>query len=242
MGEVAVRAARAVGYVNAGTVEFLLDPAGNFYFLEVNARLQVEHPVTEQVTGLDLVRWQFRLAAGEPLALRQEDIAWRGHAIECRIYAEDPDNQFFPSSGRILGLREPAGPGLRVDSGVRAGLEVSLHYDPMLAKLIVWAADRAAALDRLRRALTEYLLLGLKTDLPLYRFLVSNPRFIAGDFDTGFLERAWRPGAWLDDDLVRLAAVAAALAADQGTAVRPAPAAAAGGSSWRVLARPGRDR
>jgi acetyl/propionyl-CoA carboxylase alpha subunit len=240
MGEVAVRAARAVGYVNAGTAEFLLDSDGSFYFLEVNARLQVEHPVTELVTGLDLVRWQLRLAAGEPLSLRQEDIVWRGHAIECRIYAEDPDNQFYPSTGRILGLREPSGPGVRVDSGVRAGLEVSLHYDPMLAKLIVWAEDRPAALERLRRALGEYLLLGLKTDLPLHRFLVGHPAFRAGQFDTGFLEREWRAGRWLDDDLARLAAVAAALAtAERDAAPLAAPSSEAPGSSWRVLARPG---
>jgi acetyl-CoA carboxylase biotin carboxylase subunit len=243
MGEVAVRAARAVGYVNAGTAEFLLDQSGSFYFLEVNARLQVEHPVTELVTGLDLVRWQLRIAAGEPLTLQQEDLTWRGHAIECRVYAEDPDNQFFPSNGRILGLREPSGPGVRVDSGVRSGLDVSLYYDPMLAKLIVWGEDRPAALDRLRRALDEYLLLGLKSDLPLHRFLVRNERFLAGDFDTGFLEREWQPGAWLDDELSTVAALAAALAANESASITSLDApASAPGSSWRVLARPGRSR
>jgi acetyl-CoA carboxylase biotin carboxylase subunit len=239
MGEVAVRAAQAVGYINAGTVEFLLDQQGNFYFLEVNARLQVEHPVTEQVTGIDLVRWQFRLAAGEPLRLKQQDVSWRGHAIECRVYAEDPDNSFFPSDGRIIGLREPGGPGVRVDSGVVAGLDVSLHYDPMLAKLITWGEDRTAALERLRRALREYLLLGLKTDLPLHRFVLSHPDFVAGQFDVGFLEREWKPGAWIEDEISSLAGVVATLATDErarrGWAI---PAAGSDGSGWRMLARP----
>ena len=236
MGEVAVRAARAVGYVNAGTAEFLLDKRGDFYFLEVNARLQVEHPVTELVTGLDLVRLQLRIASGEPLALRQEDLAWRGHAIECRIYAEDPDNSFFPSTGRILGLREPAGPGVRLDSGIRAGLEVSLHYDPMLAKLIVYGEDRTAALDRLERALDEYLLVGVRTDLPLHRYLVRHPEFRAGRFDTAFLEREWRPGVWLDDELAARAALAAALAAETSSAVpveHPTGQPVAAASVWR---------
>jgi acetyl-CoA carboxylase biotin carboxylase subunit len=240
MGEVAVRAAQAVGYTNAGTAEFLLDADGSFYFLEVNARLQVEHPVTELVTGLDLVRWQFRLAAGEPLTLSQQDVVWRGHAIECRVYAEDPDNQFFPSTGRILGLREPSGPGIRLDSGIRAGLDVSLHYDPLLAKLIVWGEDRPQALQRLRRALSEYLLLGVRTDLPLYRYLLDHPAFLAGDFDTAFLDREWRPGAWLTDDLVELAAIVAALGAEQDTSVsQPAELLHRQTSSWRAAARPG---
>ena len=242
MGEVAVRAARAVNYVNAGTAEFLLDQAGNFYFLEVNARIQVEHPVTEAVTGLDLVRWQLRIAAGEPLTIRQEDVRWRGHAIEFRVYAEDPDNQFFPSTGRIVGLREPSGPGVRLDSGIRIGLDVSLHYDPMLSKLIVWAEDRPAALRRARGALAEYLLLGVKTDLPLHRFLVDHPDFAEGRFDTGFLDREWQPGAYLDDDLTTLAAIAAALGAESGTPAASTLAASTPGSAWRVLARPGWSR
>ena len=241
MGEVAVRGARAVGYVSAGTAEFLVDAERNFYFLEVNARLQVEHPVTEAVTGLDLVRWQLRIAAGEPLTIRQQDVAWRGHAIECRVYAEDPDNQFYPSTGRIAALREPSGPGVRVDSGVWEGLDVSLHYDPMLAKLIVWGEDRPAALDRLRRALREYLLLGLRTDLPLYHFLLRHPDFLAGRFDTGFLEREWQAGAWLDDELARQAAIAVALAAaeQEAPAVPAAPKAACESLAWRYALRPG---
>jgi acetyl-CoA carboxylase, biotin carboxylase subunit len=239
MGQVAVQAARAVGYVNAGTVEFLLDEDGSFYFLEVNARLQVEHPVTEQVTGVDLVHWQFRLASGEPLTLRQEDVSWRGHAIECRVYAEDPDNNFYPANGWITGLREPTGPGVRVDSGVRSGLEVSLHYDPMLAKLIVWAENRPAALERLRCALHEYLLLGLKTDLPVHRFVVSHPDFIAGRFDVGFLEREWKSGAWIDDEIRGLAALAASLAVDERVQKgRVIPAPSSDGSDWRMVARP----
>jgi acetyl/propionyl-CoA carboxylase alpha subunit len=245
MGGVAVRAARAVGYVNAGTAEFLVDQERNFYFLEVNARLQVEHPVTEQVTGLDLVRWQLRIAAGEPLALRQEDISFRGHAIECRVYAEDPDNQFFPSTGRIIAMREPSGPGVRVDSGVRPGLDVSLHYDPMLAKLIVWGEDRPMAIDRLKRALSEYLILGLKTDLPLHRFLTRHPAFLSGAFDTGFLEREWQPGAWLDDDLTTLLAVAAVLVAEEragGNSPTPTTAPLDSSLSWRLASRPARRR
>jgi acetyl/propionyl-CoA carboxylase alpha subunit len=244
IGEVAVQAARAVGYANAGTVEFLLDEAASFHFLEVNARLQVEHPVTELVTGLDLVRWQLRLAAGEPLTLKQDDVSWRGHAVECRVYAEDPDNHFLPSSGAIRGLREPAGPGVRVDSGIRAGLAVSPYYDPLLAKLIVWGEDRPAAVERLRRALGEYLLLGPRTNLPLLGFVARHPRFIAGDVDTRFLEQEWRPGAWLDDEIASLAVAASVLAADEASAAAPLSTVAgpaADGSRWRLAARPTAD-
>jgi acetyl/propionyl-CoA carboxylase alpha subunit len=153
MGQAAVAAARASGYVNAGTVEFLLDGEGNFYFLEVNTRLQVEHPITEVATGIDLVRRQLEIAAGQPLPFGQEAVDPRGHAFECRIYAEDPEAQFFPSPGRILYLKEPAGPGIRLDSGIRAGFEVPVAYDPILGKLIVWAEDREAARRRMIRAL-----------------------------------------------------------------------------------------
>ncbi len=163
MGAAAVAAAKASGYVNAGTVEFLLDPQGRFYFLEVNTRLQVEHPITEMITGLDLVRLQIEIAAGRPLALRQEEIFGRGHAIECRIYAEDPENGFFPSPGRIEFLKEPAGPGIRNDCGVYEGFEVPVEYDPILAKLVVHAQTRELAIRRMIRALQEYVILGLKT-------------------------------------------------------------------------------
>ncbi|MCC7106860.1 MAG: ATP-grasp domain-containing protein [Chloroflexi bacterium] len=248
MGEVAVRGALAAGYVNAGTAEFLLAPDGSFYFLEVNARLQVEHPVTELVTGLDLVRLQFEIASGLPLSIAQDDVRWRGHAVECRVYAEDPDNGFLPSTGRIVGLREQDGTGVRIDGALELHQDVSLHYDPLLAKLIVWGPDRATAIERLRRALNEYLVLGVKTDLPLHRFLVDHPAFQAGAVDTAFLEREWRPGLAIDDSTAELAAIVAALDADARTASqRSGGLPPATGqrvdepvSGWRLLSRPGR--
>ncbi len=189
LGETAVRAARAAAYHNAGTVEFLVDSGGRCYFLEMNTRLQVEHPVTEWVTGVDLVQEQVRIAAGEPLAYRQDQIQWRGAAIECRVYAEDPDNNFFPSPGRITRLAEPSGPGVRVDSGASPGWNVPLEYDPLIAKLAVWAPDRPAALARLRRALHEYHIEGIKTNLGFFRQILDSADFEAGRLDTGFIER-----------------------------------------------------
>ncbi len=197
LGEAAVRVARAAGYSSAGTVEFLLDAGGNFYFLEMNTRLQVEHPVTEMVTGVDLVEWQIRIAAGEKLAFTEEQVELRGHALECRIYAEDPDNNFFPSPGRITRLRPPSGPGIREDSGVYEGWTVPLDYDPLLAKLIVHAPSRAQAITRLARALDEYLVGGIKTNVSLFQRILRDPGFAAGRLDTGFLDRllAERPSA-----------------------------------------------
>ena len=192
MGEAAIAVAREAGYVNAGTVEFLLDPhSGEFYFLEMNARLQVEHPVTEAVLGLDMVEWQVRIASGEPLTLQQEDIQPRGHAIECRIYAEDPYRDFVPSTGVLLRWRPPSGPGLRLDSGVAQGQEVSIYYDPMLAKLTAWAPTRDLSLRRMEVALSQFLVLGVVTNIPLLRAVVGHPQFQKGDYDTGFLE--WNP-------------------------------------------------
>jgi acetyl-CoA carboxylase biotin carboxylase subunit len=188
MSEAAVRAAQAAGYYNAGTVEFLVDADRNFYFLEMNTRLQVEHPVTELVTGLDLVKLQIRIAAGEPLALTQNDIALRGVAIECRVYAEDPDNNFFPSPGQITRLAEPAGPGVRLDSGVDEGFTVPMDYDPLLAKLAVWADTREAAIARLSRALDEYHIAGIRTNLSFFRRVLQDPVFREGRLDTGFIE------------------------------------------------------
>ena len=189
MGEAAVAVAREAGYVNAGTVEFLLDPgAGEFYFLEMNARLQVEHPITEAVLGLDMVEWQLRIAAGEPLSLQQEDVQPRGHAIECRIYAEDPYHDFVPSTGPLLRWRPPSGPGLRLDSGVAQGQEVSTYYDPMLAKLIAWAPDRDLSLRRMDVALSQFLVLGVVTNIPLLRAVLGHSQFQRGEYDTGFLE------------------------------------------------------
>jgi 3-methylcrotonyl-CoA carboxylase alpha subunit len=189
MGDAAVRAAQAVGYVNAGTVEFLLDSSGAYYFLEMNTRLQVEHPVTESVMGVDLVRHQLTIAAGERLALRQEDSAPRGHAIEARLYAEDPANGYLPSTGRALVFASPEGPGVRVDAGVAAGDDVTMHYDPMLAKLIVCGENRAAAIDRLQRALASFAVLGVATNVPLLAAIASDTDFQAGKTDTSFLER-----------------------------------------------------
>jgi acetyl-CoA carboxylase biotin carboxylase subunit len=190
MGDAAVRIARAVKYVGAGTVEFLFsDITREFYFLEMNTRLQVEHPVTELVTGFDLVREQINVAAGSPLSFKQEDVHWTGHAIECRVYAEDPENNFFPSPGRINSLRVPAGPGIRDDSGVVEGDEVSIYYDPMISKLAAWGRSREEAIDRLRRALDEYAVGGIKTTLPFFREIVRDEEFIAGRLDTGFIAR-----------------------------------------------------
>jgi 3-methylcrotonyl-CoA carboxylase alpha subunit len=188
MGEAAVRAARAAGYVNAGTCEFLLDASGSFYFLEMNTRLQVEHPVTESVTGLDLVRHQLRIAAGEPLGLKQEAISPRGHAIEVRLYAEDPANGYLPSTGEVLLFEPPRAPGVRVDTGITAGSEVTVHYDPMLAKLIVAAEDRPAAIERLRAALDSFGVLGVATNIRLLRAIAEDADFQAGNATTAFLE------------------------------------------------------
>jgi acetyl-CoA carboxylase biotin carboxylase subunit len=190
MGEAAVKIAKAVNYMGAGTVEFLVaDATREFYFLEMNTRLQVEHPVTELVTGFDLVREQFRVAVGHELSFKQDEIRWTGHAIECRIYAEDPANNFFPSPGTITELREPSGPGIRLDSGVYLNSEVSIHYDPMIAKLAVWGRTRSEAIDRLRRALDEYEVSGITTTLPFFREVVRDDEFQKGRLDTGFIQR-----------------------------------------------------
>jgi acetyl-CoA carboxylase biotin carboxylase subunit len=189
MGEVAVRVAEASKYTNAGTVEFLVDQKKNFYFLEMNTRLQVEHPVTELTTGLDLVHLQIRMAAGEKLPFQQSDIAIRGHAIECRIYAEDPDNNYFPSPGKIKVLLQPSGPGIRQDNGMYEGWTVPMDYDPLLAKLIGFGSDRNQAIMRLERALYEYFVGGIKTNISLFRRILKDPDFHAGHIDTGYLDR-----------------------------------------------------
>ena len=189
MGEVAVRAAKAVGYTNAGTVEFLLAPDGNFYFLEMNTRLQVEHPVTEVVTGIDIVKEQLTIAAGRRLRWKQEDVKIKGWAIECRITAEDPFNNFMPTGGVVTYLKEPTGPGVRVESSLYEGMEVSLYYDPMVAKLIAWGETRAEAILRMRRALEEYRIGGIKTIIPFHIQVMNSTQFIAGALDTGFVER-----------------------------------------------------
>jgi acetyl-CoA carboxylase, biotin carboxylase subunit len=194
MGKAAVSLARAAGYTNAGTVEFLVDEARKFYFLEVNTRLQVEHPVTEMVTGLDLVKLQIRVAAGEALPFAQRDVVLAGHAIECRLYAEDPDNNFFPSPGTIRSRRTPSGPGVRLDDGVYEGFTVPTDYDPLLGKLVAWGSDRAEAIARLRRALAEYAVTGIKTNASLFRAILRDPEFVRGEIFT----------RWLDERLPRL--------------------------------------
>ena len=196
MGAAAVRIARAADYVGAGTVEFLVsDATHEFYFLEMNTRLQVEHPVTELVTGIDLVREQIGVAAGLPLSFRQEDVRFAGHAVECRVYAEDPLQDFMPSPGRITHLRVPAGPNVRDDGGVYAGAEVSIYYDPLISKLAVWGRTRAEAVERMRRALDEYDVGGIKTTLPFFRRIMRDADFVAGRLDTGFIARFNERGA-----------------------------------------------
>src|SRR5271156_588202 len=189
MGEVAVKVAEAARYTNAGTIEFLVDQQKNFYFLEMNTRLQVEHPVTELTTGLDLVQLQIRVAAGEKLPFRQPDIVVRGHAIECRIYAEDPEQNFFPCPGKITLLQEPSGPGIRTDSGIYEGWTVPIDYDPLLAKLVGYGTDRQQAIMRLERALSEYFVGGIKTNISLFQRILRDADFRAGKLDTGYLDR-----------------------------------------------------
>ena len=193
MGQAAIRVARACGYTNAGTVEFIVDPDGGFYFLEMNTRLQVEHPVTELITGVDLVRLQIEIAQGKPLGFRQSDLSIRGHAIEARICSENPFDNFLPDAGLLRQYELPAGPGVRVDNGYHAGQEVSIHYDPLLAKLIVHAGDRSHAIERMIRALDEYTVSGIHTTIPFCRFAVDHPAFRSGDFDTGFVAHHFKP-------------------------------------------------
>jgi acetyl-CoA carboxylase biotin carboxylase subunit len=240
MGEAACRMAAAAGYVNAGTVEFLVDRDRNFYFLEVNARLQVEHPVTELTTGRDLVKDQLRIAAGDKLGFCQDDVVPTGWAIECRINAEDPFASFIPSPGRVSGLRAPGGPWVRDDTGVYAGCTIPRFYDTLMAKLIVWGPDRDAAIARMRRALAEYQVVGVQTTIPILQRIVAHPDFAAGRLSTAFMERllaADRPEAAGRHRKVAL--IAAALTA-YDRAGRQAPLAPpAASSGWRQALRPG---
>lgn len=211
MGEVAVQAARAVDYVNAGTIEFLVDKDKNFYFLEMNTRLQVEHPVTEMITGIDIVKEQIRIARGRPLSYSQEDVHFNGHAIECRINAEDPYNNFMPSTGRIVYMTIPSGPGVRVDTGVYPGFEITPYYDPMIAKLIVWGETRAQAILRMRRALEEYRIIGVRTNIPFHQTLMDSTRFLGGQYDTRFVEERFSMEE-IESSMERNAEIAALLA------------------------------
>ncbi len=194
MGRIAVRAASAVDYRNAGTVEFVVDKNSNFYFLEMNTRLQVEHPVTEMVTGIDLVKWQLKIAAGMPLVLQQEEIAPKGHSIQCRIYAEDPDNDFMPSPGKITHLRAPSGGiGVRYDNGTYEGYDVPLEYDPLLSKLVTWGESREEAIHRMTRALSEYQVYGIKTTIPFFMRILHHPQFLSGNYNTHFIDSLKKP-------------------------------------------------
>jgi len=217
MGSVAVQAARSVEYINAGTIEFLVDKDKNYYFLEMNTRLQVEHPVTEAVTGIDIVKEQIRIAAGEPLLLSQEDISLNGSAMECRINAEDPFSGFLPSTGIIIQSLQPAGPGVRVDSGVYSGYEISPYYDALISKLIVHESNRGKTISRMKRALEEYRIIGVRTNIPFHQHLLQNPGFQAGDFDTQFTENNLPDLSTSQDDKVlsEIAALAAVLAAHE---------------------------
>ncbi|MGH7394538.1 MAG: acetyl-CoA carboxylase biotin carboxylase subunit, partial [Candidatus Methylomirabilales bacterium] len=240
LGEAAVAIAAAAGYRNAGTVEFLVDRDRNFYFLEVNARLQVEHPVTEMVTGLDLVKAQIGLAAGGPLPVRQEEVRLRGHALECRIYAEDPFRNFIPSPGRIVTFRRPGGPGVRDDTGVYEGYEVPVHYDPLIAKLITWGESRAEAIQRMRRALQEYTIIGIQTTIPFHRLVMEDPRFLAGEVDTTYVDAMLAALPPPPGRNRRAAIIAAALHAylqDQEAAAARPQGSAAAGSRWLTAAR-----
>lgn len=234
MGEAAIRVAKAGGYYNAGTVEFLVDSERKFYFLEMNTRLQVEHPVTELVTGLDLVKLQIRVAAGERLGLTQEDIEWRGAAIECRVYAEDPDDNFMPSPGKITRLIEPSGPGIRLDSGVYEGFTVPMEYDPLLAKLAVWADTRDQAIPRMSRAIGEYFIGGIRTNLDFFQQILADPQFREGRLHTGFIETflARSPRAAENPELEALAALVVAVHLQK---IDPPPAP--NNSRWRSEGR-----
>src|SRR2546425_852462 len=236
MGEAALKVVNAANYYNAGTVEFLVDGHRRFYFLEMNTRLQVEHPVTEMVTGLDLVKLQIRVASGEKLPITQEDVVMRGSAIECRIYAEDPDNNFFPSPGRIVMLRTPSGPGVRDDSGVYEGWTVPIEYDPLISKLAAWAVTREEAIGRMQRALREYHIEGIKTNVAFFLDVLNDPEFRKGDFDTGFIERfkgGYRPPLQQKDR--DFAALAAALV--HSTRAAPLETTAKTTSAWKVDGR-----
>jgi acetyl-CoA carboxylase biotin carboxylase subunit len=240
IGEAALKIARAADYYNAGTLEFLADQSGRFYFLEMNTRLQVEHPVTEWATGIDLVHWQIRIAAGERLTLKQEDITWRGCAMECRLYAEDPENNFFPSPGKLVHYAEPGGPGVRVDGGVYAGWTVPIEYDPLLAKLTVWGENRQIAIERMRRALREYRVAGITTNLSLFEEVMKDETFRAGRLDTGFLDRFMREWKRSDisDDVLLASMLATGVSETNIVGSRAAPDAPSG-SAWRANAQRG---
>ena len=238
MGETARRVIEISGYNNAGTVEFLLDENKNFYFLEVNARIQVEHPITELVTGVDLVKQQISIAAGNKLSITQENLQQRGHAIECRIYAEDPENNFYPSYGKLLLVKEPQGPGIRCDSGVYTGLEVPYHYDPILSKLIVWDENRERTIQKMKIALSDYIIMGVKTQIPFMLDILDHPQFKKAQLHTHFIAEhfaEWVPGKQKDNRNIAL--LAAAVLKMQKTAQPEKRDSRTSLSPWQLLGR-----
>jgi acetyl-CoA carboxylase biotin carboxylase subunit len=246
MGEAALQAARAVDYDSAGTVEFIVSgKSRDFFFLEMNTRLQVEHPITEMITGIDLCKEMIKSAAGYVMKFKQEDVQCNGHALECRIYAEDPDNGFLPAPGKITGLRVPGGPWVRDESGMYEGLDVPIHYDPMLSKLVVWGSTRKRMITRMQRALSEYAVKGIKTTIPFHARVLQNPRFLAGDIDTNFIDQEFRP---LDEarlkpyeDIALVAAAIKAFRRDKEKALGRLGGDGTGGSAWKASGRVKRD-
>lgn len=237
IGEIAVRAAKAANYRNAGTVEFIMDTNGDFYFLEMNTRLQVEHPVTEFVTGIDIVATQIMIASGAKLPYGQQDISWRGSAIECRIYAEDPLNDFMPSLGTVKHLKNPEGPWVRVESHLYPGYEIPVYYDPLIAKLITWGVDRQSAISRMSRALEEYIIEGIETTIPFHMWVMRDPRFSKGEFDTSYIDSHYIGAARherhrIPDEVAIIAAAISALETSNQTYMTSSPA-----SRWRLIAR-----
>ena len=242
MGAAALAIAAEADYSNAGTVEFLLDANHDFYFIEVNARLQVEHPVTEMVTGIDLVAAQIAVAEGEPLPWTQDQIQLSGAAIECRLYAEDPAQGFAPSPGLIEGLRVPGGPGVRDDSALYEGYEVPIYYDPMISKLVAWGPDRDTALARMRRALREYKVVGIATTIPLFQRILEDPAFLRGDFDTGYLDELLKddvlgPDGDRHEETVDVASITAALHTFLREEARAYQIRNGGTSAWKIAGR-----
>ncbi|MFN8712879.1 MAG: acetyl-CoA carboxylase biotin carboxylase subunit [Bacteroidota bacterium] len=236
MGKCAVDVARSCGYVGAGTVEFLLDESRNFYFLEMNTRLQVEHPVTEMITGIDLVKEQINVARGEKLSFTQDSLKINGHAVEVRVYAEDPANNFLPDIGKLVTYRRPQGYGVRVDDGFEEGMDIPIYYDPMISKLITWGATREEAINRMIRAIDEYRITGVATTLGFCRFVLRHPAFVSGNFDTGFIKAHYSPEMLIEEraDEAELAAMLAAAWAGSATQASVSVSASVSGSKWKT--------
>jgi len=237
MGEVAVKAAASIGYRNAGTVEFVVDKDHRFFFLEVNARLQVEHPITEMVTGIDLVKCQIEIAAGRPLPFRQDEIKPQGHSLECRIMAEDPFNDFMPSPGKIVYLHTPAGLGVRDDSGIYEGFDVPLDYDPLLSKLITWGKTREEAIQRMRRALSEYQVYGIKTTIPFFQRILLHPRFLSGTYNTHFIPELEKEPDSQDPAEEIVALIAAGIKSRRDAGAGKAPGQRMRAVNWKIHGR-----